>query len=42
LLKAFNFFGDLAEAGDVALGVAPAGFVGDDAEAFAESGGEIG
>ena len=31
-----NLFGDFAEAGGVAVGVAAAFFVGDDGEAFAE------
>ena len=42
MLEAFDFFGDVAEAGGMASGIAPAFFVGDDSEAFAEGGGEIG
>jgi hypothetical protein len=42
LFEAVDFFGDFAEADGVVLGVAAAGLVGNDGEAFAESGGEVG
>ena len=41
-LEMLEFFGDYAKAVGVALGVAAAFFVGDDGEAFAEDGGELG
>ena len=42
LLEAVDFFGDFAEAPRVAIRVAAAFVVGDDGEAFAEGGGELG
>lgn len=42
LFEAVDFFGDGAEAGGVVVGVAVAGFVADDGEAFTQSGGERG
>jgi hypothetical protein len=41
LFEAVDFFGDFAEAGGVAVGIAAACFVADDGEAFAEGGGEV-
>lgn len=40
--EALDFFGDFAEAGGVAIGVAAAGLIADNGEAFAEGGGEVG
>ena len=42
LFEALDFFGDLAEAARVTLGVAAALIVGNDGEPFAEGGGELG
>ena len=42
MLDPLDFFGDFAEAPRVAIGIAAAFVVGDDGEAFAEGGGELG
>jgi hypothetical protein len=41
LFQAVDFFRDFAESFGVAIGIAPALFVSNDGEAFAESGGEV-